>query len=236
MKQRRDMVIRSQKVKRNQQFAWMTHTRVGTTQKYREKVIEQGKVLMCCANTHRVWGASQAPPHCAVSLVNKIPESREKVYKAGAVEPIICDYAHDTRCDGKCLIWKDKFLDKQLFPMKKKICFPSFDEDYGNCNIERTNYENQCIIKEGSAEDTKANLGLKIFLNLEEKPVKQLKDGSNKKLSVLEHKSLMMLVEELYDEPYLSCNEDNFISKVPLLCECYRTPLFSLTQTQFYKG
>jgi hypothetical protein len=91
MKQRRDMVIRSQKVKRNQQFAWMTHTRVGTTQKYREKVIEQGKVLMCCANTHRVWGASQAPPHCAVSLVNKIPESRGKLYKPGAVEPIICN-------------------------------------------------------------------------------------------------------------------------------------------------
>ncbi len=60
--------------------------------------------------------------------VNKIPESRGKVYKAGAVEPIIFDYAHGTRCDGKCLIWKDKFLDKQLFPMEKKICFPSFDK------------------------------------------------------------------------------------------------------------
>jgi hypothetical protein len=57
------------------------------------------------------------------SLVNKIPESRGKVYKGGAVEPIFCDYAHDTRCDGKCLIWKDKVLDKQLSPMKKKICF-----------------------------------------------------------------------------------------------------------------
>jgi hypothetical protein len=44
-----------------------------------------------------------------------------------------------------------------------------------------------------------------------------------------------MLVEQLYDEPYLSCNKDNFISKVPLLCECYRSPLFSLTQAQFYK-
>jgi hypothetical protein len=92
--------------------------------------------------------------------------------------------------------------------MKKKICFPSFDEVYGNCNIERTNYENQFIINEGSAEDTKAKLGLKIVLNLEEKPVKQLPDGSNKKLSVLEQRSLTMLVKQLYDEPYLSCNKD----------------------------
>jgi hypothetical protein len=36
--------------------------------------------------------------------VNKIPESRGKVYKPDAAEPIICDYAHDTRCEGKCLI------------------------------------------------------------------------------------------------------------------------------------
>jgi hypothetical protein len=33
------------------------------------------------------------------SLVNKIPESRGKDYKPGAAEPIICDYAHGTRCD-----------------------------------------------------------------------------------------------------------------------------------------
>jgi hypothetical protein len=62
-----------------------------------------------------------------------------------------------------------------------------------------------------------------------------LPTGSNKKLSVLEQRSLTMLFEQLYNEPYLSCSEDNFISKVPLLCECYRTPLFSLTQAQFYK-
>jgi hypothetical protein len=66
--------------------------------------------------------------------------------------------------------------------------------------------------------------------------VKQLPDGSNKKLSVLEQRSLTMLVEHLYDEPYLSCNEDNFISKVHLPCECYRSPLFSLIQAQFYKS
>jgi hypothetical protein len=98
--------------------------------------------------------------------------------------------------------------------MEKKICFPSFDEVYGNCNIERTNCENQCIINEDSARKVKANIGLKIILNLKEKPVKELPDGSNKKLSVLEQRSLRMLVKQLYDEPYLSCNEDNFISKV----------------------
>jgi hypothetical protein len=54
------------------------------------------------------------------SSVNKIPKSGGNVYKPGAVEPIICDYAHDTRCDGKCLLRKDKFLDKQLFPMERR--------------------------------------------------------------------------------------------------------------------
>jgi hypothetical protein len=116
--------------------------------------------------------------------------------------------------------------------MKKKICFPSFDGVYGNCNIERTDYENRFIINNGLAENTKAKLGIKIVLNLEEKPVKQLRDGSNKKLSVLEQRSLTMLVKQLYDEPYFS---DNFIPKVSLLCECYRSPLFSFTQAQFYK-
>jgi hypothetical protein len=84
-------------------------------------------------------------------------------------------------------------------------------------------------------QGTYRRIGLRIQLNLEHKPVKQHPDGSNKKLSVLKERSLTMLVEQLYDEPYLSCNEDTFISKVPLLCECYRTPLFSLTQAQFYK-
>jgi hypothetical protein len=183
------------------------------------------KQFQCCTSIKNLGNAKEES-----SSVNKIPESGGKVYKPGAVEPIICDYAHDTRCDGKCFIWKDKVLDKQLFPMEKKICFPSFDEVYGNCNIKRTNYENQCVIKESSSRTVKANIGLKIILNLKDKPVKQLPDGSNKKLSVLEQRSLTMLVKQLYDEPY-----HNFISKVPLLCECYRSPLFSLTQAQFYK-
>ncbi len=57
------------------------------------------------------------------SSVNKIHESRGKVYKAGAVEPIICNYAHDTRCDGKCLIWKDKFLGRNCFRWRRRSAF-----------------------------------------------------------------------------------------------------------------
>jgi hypothetical protein len=192
--------------------------------------IPQKKQFQCGKSIKNLGNAKQE------SLsVNKIPESGGKIYKPGAVEPIICNDDHGTRFDGKCLIWKDRFLDKKLFPMEKKICFPSSDEVYGNCNIERTNYENQCIINESSAKTVKGNIGLRIILNFKDKPVKQLPDGSNKKLSVLKQRSLTMFVEQLYDEPYLSCNEDNFISKVPLLCECYRSPLFSLTQAQFCK-
>jgi hypothetical protein len=149
------------------------------------------KQFECCTSIKNLGNAKEES-----SLVNKIPESQGNVYKPGAVEPIICDYAHNTRCDGKCLIWKDKFLDKQTFPMKKKICFPSFDEVFGNCSIERTNYKNQFIINKSLfAKSTKANLGLKIVLNLKEKPVKELPDGSNKKPSVLKRKLLTMLVE-----------------------------------------
>jgi hypothetical protein len=118
------------------------------------KEIPRKKQFQCHTSIKKLGNAKEKS-----SPVNKIPESRGKVYKAGAVEPIICDYAHDTRCDGKCLIWKDKFLDKQLFPMEKKICFPSFHEVYVNCNIERTNYDNQCIINEDSARNVKANIG-----------------------------------------------------------------------------
>jgi hypothetical protein len=167
------------------------------------------------------------------SSINKIPESRGNRYKPGAVEPIIYDYAHDARCDGKCLIWNDKRLYEQTLSIEKKICFPSFDEVFGNCNIERTHYENQLIINKSYAKSI--NFGLKFGPNLKVKPVKQLPDGSNKKLSLLEQRSLTMLVKQSYDEPYISCNDNTIISKVSLLCECYRTPLFSLTQAQFYK-
>jgi hypothetical protein len=44
-----------------------------------------------------------------------------------------------------------------------------------------------------------------------------------------------MSVHQCYDQPVLSSNVAAFISKVPFLCECYRTPLLNLTQKQFYK-
>jgi hypothetical protein len=115
------------------------------------KEIPRKKQFQCHTSMKNLGNAKQES-----SSVNKIHESRGKVYKAGAVEPIICNYAHDTWCDGKCLIWKDKFLGKQLFPMEKKICFPSFDKAYESCNIERTNYKNQCIINKSSARKRKS--------------------------------------------------------------------------------
>jgi hypothetical protein len=47
----------------------MTHTGVGTTQKYREKVIEQGKVRVC-VYTHTVYiPDSNRPPQVPISLL-----------------------------------------------------------------------------------------------------------------------------------------------------------------------
>jgi hypothetical protein len=66
--------------------------------------IPRKKQFQCRTSIKKLGNAKEES-----SSVNKIPESGGKVYKAGAIEPIICDYAHDTRCDGKCLIWKDKF-------------------------------------------------------------------------------------------------------------------------------
>jgi hypothetical protein len=44
-----------------------------------------------------------------------------------------------------------------------------------------------------------------------------------------------MLVNQCYDQPDVSSTEAAFVSKAPFLFECYRTPLFSLSQQQFYK-
>jgi hypothetical protein len=39
---------------------------------------------------------------------------------------IVCDYVHDSRCDGSCLAWNDRWLQGYLYP-HAMICFPSFD-------------------------------------------------------------------------------------------------------------
>jgi hypothetical protein len=63
------------------------------------KEIPRKKQFQCRTSIKNLSNAKEES-----SLVNKIPESGGNVYKPGAVEPIICDYAHDARCDGKCLI------------------------------------------------------------------------------------------------------------------------------------
>jgi hypothetical protein len=74
----------------------------------------------------------------------------------------------------------------------------------------------------------------KMSLELCEKLEKELPNVTIKKLSFLEKRSLTMLVQQCYDQNSLSCNEIAFVSKVPLVCECYRTPFFHLTQEEFY--
>jgi hypothetical protein len=54
--------------------------------------IPRKKQFQCHASIKKLGNAKEES-----SSVNKIPESRGKVYKPGAAEPIICDYAHDTR-------------------------------------------------------------------------------------------------------------------------------------------
>jgi hypothetical protein len=171
------------------------------------------------------------------SLVNKVPEYRGKRYNpaATAVGDIVCDYAHDTRCDGTCLLWTDDLLGPQMFPEDKKICFPSFDEDFGNCSAERTNFEICFKVSPDAALEARTKAELRVLTNLRVKPEKLLKDGSNKKLSDFEQRSLSNLVDQVYEQHDLSYSEAAFVSKVPLLCECYRTPLFCLNQKQFYK-
>jgi hypothetical protein len=86
-------------------------------------------------------------------------------YKPGAGADVICDFAHDTRCDGTCVLWNKNLLLEQLYP-KEKICFPSFDNVYGNCNMKRTKFENMFRVSPDQATLMKARHGLKMDLNL----------------------------------------------------------------------
>jgi hypothetical protein len=128
------------------------------------------------------------------SLVNKTPEYNGKRYKPGAGEEIVCDYAHNTRCNGTCLSWKDQFLKGQLFSIEKKIRFPSFDDDFGNFNVNWTNFENLFKINLSMALSKKASVGPKIALLFNDKPEKLLPDGSNRKLSGPEQRSLTTML------------------------------------------
>jgi hypothetical protein len=41
-----------------------------------------------------------------------LPTFHGRDYKPGAAydSKIVCDYAHDTRCDGSCLPWNNEWL------------------------------------------------------------------------------------------------------------------------------
>ncbi len=164
------------------------------------------------------------------SLVNDIRFCGKKYIPAEG-EDVICDYAHDSTCDGTCVPWDNNFLIPQMYP-EEKICFPSFDEVYGNCNLKRTGFENMFRINPDRARRWQAKRGMEMSLELIDKPTTQL---LNVRMSELEERSLTLLVKQCYDQTSLSCSEAAFLSNVPYLCECYRTPLFDLTQDAFYE-
>jgi hypothetical protein len=66
-----------------------------------------------------------------------LPTLDGRDYKPGAAydSKIVCDYAHDTRCDGSCLPWNNEWLQGDLYP-HAMICFPNFDLVYGNCSLD----------------------------------------------------------------------------------------------------
>jgi hypothetical protein len=75
-----------------------------------------------------------------------LPTFHGRDYKPGAAcnSKIVCDYAHETRCNGSCLPWNDEWLQGDLYP-HAMICFPNFDLVYGNCSLDRTMCENCAI-------------------------------------------------------------------------------------------
>ncbi len=81
------------------------------------------------------------------SMDNEVPRIGSSLYSPGQSLgfPFVCDYAHEMECDGTCLRWTDDLLEAELFPLTK-ICFPSFDDAYGNCSLQRTHYENRHIL------------------------------------------------------------------------------------------
>jgi hypothetical protein len=164
------------------------------------------------------------------SLVNDIHFHGKKYIRAEG-EDVICDYAHDSWCNGTCLPWDNNFLILQMYP-EEKTCFPSFYELYGNCNLEHTRFENIFFMHPNKACELQSTRGLKMSMKLVDQPTKQL---LNVRRSHLEECSLTLLVKQWYDQTSLSCNEAAFVSNVPYLCECYRTPLFHLTQEEFYE-
>jgi hypothetical protein len=142
---------------------------------------------------------------------------------------------HDVRCDGQCLLWNKQLLQGGIYPGDLKICFPTFDDTYGNCNLDRTDFENRTIVSPDAAFQRKGALAFRMLTTKVKKPEQMLPDGSNRMLTQLEQSSLKLLVAQCYLDPNISSTEAAFVSTVPFVCEAYRCPLFNLTQEQFYK-
>ena len=104
------------------------------------------------------------------------PRFGNKVYLPGQTNHLIVDYAHDAECNGTCTKWKDEFLKSQLFP-EEKICFPTFDEVYGNCNMVRTNYEQCHKVCPDLAFKSRGARELKMVLHALPAPTKKTSTG-----------------------------------------------------------
>jgi hypothetical protein len=102
-----------------------------------------------------------------------LPTFHGRDYKPGAAydSKMVCDYAHDTRCNGSCLPWNDQWLQGFLYP-HAMICFPNFDLVYGNCSLDRTMYENCTIQHPRDSYRTRIELKEKIDRGLLYKPEK----------------------------------------------------------------
>ena len=106
------------------------------------------------------------------------PRFGNKVYLPGQTNNLIVDYAHDAECDATCTPWKDEFLKSQLFP-EEKICFPTFDDVYGNCNMVRTNYELCHKVSPDRAFQARGARELKMVLHALPAPTKKTRESYN---------------------------------------------------------
>jgi hypothetical protein len=102
-----------------------------------------------------------------------LPTCHGRDYKPGAAydSKIVCDYAHDTRCDGSPLAWNDEWLQGYLY-LCAMICFPYFDLVYGNCSLDWTMYENCAIQHPRDSYRTRKKLEEQINRGLLYKPEK----------------------------------------------------------------
>jgi hypothetical protein len=117
---------------------------------------------------------------------NDLPTFHGREYNPGAAHDskIVCDSAHDTRCDRSCLAWDDEWLQGYLHP-HAMIYFPSFDLVYGNCSLYRTMYENCASQHPGESYRKRLELEEQIYRGLLYKPEKTT-IHKNRKRSLVE--------------------------------------------------